>query len=124
MKQKRNIIMFLSILLCGLLVCLPEGFSSEPISRHTRIRKDKHIQTKEFLSSVYHINKIYKSMEGPSSIEKITLMNSDPPELIWITGYRTVVVDGDGKTPVDQQYMCHNNLEYDVQKHAQIFWMV
>ena len=84
-------------------------------------RTDKNIETKEFLSEQYRVNKIYKSMEGPSSIKEFTLLETDPPELLWIVGYRTVVVGEDGKTPVDQQFMCHNNLDFNSQKHRDIF---
>jgi hypothetical protein len=69
------------------------------------------VQTVEFLSSGYKVDKIYKSMEGPSSKSTVFISADMPAELVWITGYRTTVVAEDGKTPVSQEFLCHNNLD-------------
>jgi len=75
-------------------------------------------QTYEFLSKPYSIDKIYKSMMGPESTESFTLLNVDPPELIWITGYKAVMVDEDGQTPLSQEYMCHSNFDYNREQRS------
>jgi len=64
--------------------------------------------TKVVLSPVYTIDRIYKSMEGPQS---------SPPELLWITGFRTEMVGADGETPTLPEFMCHVNLDFDAMKH-------
>jgi hypothetical protein len=69
------------------------------------------VQTIEFLSQGYKVDKIYKSMEGPSSKSVVFISADTTPELVWITGYRTTVVAEDGETPVSQQFLCHNNLD-------------
>ncbi len=74
------------------------------------------LQTKVVLSPVYTIDRIYKSMEGPQSSQQITLLDG-PPELVWITGFRTEMVGSDGKTPTLPEFMCHVNLDFDVSNH-------
>src|SRR5437016_4837501 len=73
-------------------------------------------ESKEVLSPIYTIDKIYKSMEGPQSSQQVTLLEG-PPELVWITGFRTEMVEGDGKTPTLPEFMCHVNLDFDLAKH-------
>jgi len=84
-------------------------------------RRDKNIETKEFLSKQYNIDKIYKSMAGPVSARQVTILDTEPPELLWVVGYRVVVVGEDGKTPVNQQFLCHNNFEFNPQLHRDLF---
>lgn len=79
-------------------------------------------QSKQFLSPVYDIDKIYHSMEGPSSMERIFLGDpSAPAELVWVTGIRTEMVDADGKTPQLPELMCHVNVDLDPARHQAIF---
>jgi cyclophilin family peptidyl-prolyl cis-trans isomerase len=79
-------------------------------------------QTKQFLSPVYTIDKIYHSMEGPSSIDRIYLGDPNgPAELLWITGIRTEMVDADGKTPQLPELMCHVNVDLDASRHQALF---
>jgi hypothetical protein len=79
-------------------------------------------QSKQFLSPVYNIDKIYHSMEGPSSMERIFLGDpSAPAELLWVTGIRTEMVDADGKTPQIPELMCHVNVDLDPARHQAIF---
>jgi hypothetical protein len=79
-------------------------------------------QSTQFLSQVYTIDKIYHSMEGPSSVESIYL--GDPngaAELLWVTGIRTEMVGADGATPQLPELMCHVNIDLDPQKHQALF---
>lgn len=79
------------------------------------------VQTKAVLSPVYSIDKIYRSMEGPSSAQQVTLLDQEPPELLWITGFRTEMMGADGQTPSKPEYMCHVNLDLDVHQHRALF---
>ena len=80
------------------------------------------VESFEILSPVYRINQIYRSMKGPQSTQNVLLLEENmDPELLWIVGYRAVMVDGKGKTPMSQEFMCHSNLDFDVQKHRQTF---
>ncbi len=71
----------------------------------------------EVLSQVYFVDKKYRSMMGPTSQQPVVLAAIDPPELLWITGYRAVVVGEDGETEMPQQFMCHSNLDLDPALH-------
>jgi hypothetical protein len=73
--------------------------------------------SKQVLSPTYTIDKIYRSMEGPSSVQKVYLGNPDKPELIWITGVRTEMVGEDGKTAQLPELMCHVNVDLDAARH-------
>src|ERR1043166_2133461 len=75
----------------------------------------------EFLSEPYTIDRIYKSMAGPEGKQIVRLWTADPPELLWITGYRVRVVGADGTSAVSQEFMCHNNLDYNPLDHARVF---
>ncbi len=77
--------------------------------------------TVEFLSQPYRIDKQYKSMEGPFSTQIVSLSDSDTAELLWITGYHTMVVAEDGVTPVSQEFLCHNNLDFRPGDRAGVF---
>ncbi len=79
-------------------------------------------QSRQFISPVYTIDKIYHSMEGPSSVERIYL--GDPngtAELLWVTGIRTEMVDADGTSPQLPELMCHVNVDLEPNKHQALF---
>lgn len=105
MKMKKRIIHWASLGSLGAFVCLGIGASSLAA------------ETKTFLSPVYSIDKIYRSMEGPSSTQQVYLVDSPTPELLWITGFRTEMMQADGVTPSKPDYMCHVNVDLDPAKH-------
>jgi hypothetical protein len=74
----------------------------------------------ELLSDLYTIEKKYRSMEGPQSMEKVTLMEG-PPQLLWIVGVKTEMVEEDGKTPQLPELMCHVNIDLDSELHRTLF---
>ncbi|MCP3912310.1 MAG: hypothetical protein GY713_15300, partial [Actinomycetia bacterium] len=43
------------------------------------------------------------------------------PELLWITGYRAVMVGADGSAPMAQEFMCHSNLDLDLTAHQEVW---
>lgn len=71
-------------------------------------------------SPVYHIDRKYKSMFGPDALQEVRLLDG-PPELVWITGYKTTVVDAASEQPMSQEFMCHANLDLDVQRYYEVF---
>lgn len=77
--------------------------------------------SKQVLSSVYPIEKKYKSMEGPSGIQTVYLGDPSKPELVWLTGMRTEVVGEDGHTPALPELMCHVNIDIDPAMHKTLF---
>jgi hypothetical protein len=73
----------------------------------------------QVLSKVYHVDKKYRSMMGPSSTDRFTLGDANKDELVWITGYEAVMVGADGKSPMPQEFMCHSNLDLDPLAHRE-----
>ncbi|MGH9422287.1 MAG: hypothetical protein ACRD3J_20080, partial [Thermoanaerobaculia bacterium] len=79
-------------------------------------------ESKQFLSPVYTIDKIYHSMEGPSSVDRIFLGDPNAPaELLWVTAIRTEMMDADGTTPQLPELMCHVNVDLEPARHQAIF---
>lgn len=68
----------------------------------------------ELFSPELKIDRIYTSMTGPASIHRFSLMPGAAPELVWMTGYGTEVVDTNMQITLDEAYLCHNNLDYSV----------
>ena len=79
------------------------------------------ILRKQVLSQTYTIDKKYRSMEGPGSLQKIFLGDPDNPELLWITGVHTEMVGEDGSTPQLPELMCHVNIDLDPARHRALF---
>ena len=75
----------------------------------------------QVLSKVYTIDRKYRSMEGPSSVQKVFLGNRTTAELVWITGIRTDMVMEDGVTPQLPELMCHVNVDLDANLHQALF---
>jgi hypothetical protein len=85
------------------------------------VMREDGIREHTVLSDTYEIDKIYKSMKGPKSTQEVYLSKSGRPELLWITGYKTVMVGADGKTPMSQEFICHSNLDLDIITHRDLF---
>jgi hypothetical protein len=76
------------------------------------------------LSTVYEVDRIYKSMEGPNSTEHVHLASDarpEDPELLWIVGFEAVMVQPDGEGQISQEFMCHTNLDIDPTRHNHLF---
>ncbi|HEY8183010.1 MAG TPA: hypothetical protein VII32_12265 [Thermoanaerobaculia bacterium] len=76
---------------------------------------------RQILTKVYTIDRKYRSMEGPSSLQKIVLGSSATAELLWITGIRTEMVAEDGTTPQLPELMCHVNVDLEPNAHQALF---
>src|SRR5947209_2172504 len=88
----------------------------------TIVPSDAPAQTYRVLSQTYTIDKKYRSMEGPSSMQRITLGDRNgKPELLWITGVRTEMVAEDGATAQLPELMCHVNVDLDPNYHQALF---
>jgi len=68
------------------------------------------------VSGGYRLDRIYRSMEGPWSIQRdIQLQppgSGSPASFVWITGLEMQVVDATKQTPVSQEFFCHSNLTF------------
>ncbi len=105
-----------ALLAAGSLLILACGATDE--DRSTPAAPTRRV---EILSEPYTIDRIYKSMAGPEGQQKVELAPQDPPQLLWLTGYRVEVVGADGTSPVSQEFMCHNNLDYNPVLHNRLF---
>lgn len=91
----------------GALCCAGQAIAAPPAA----------LEHKEILSKTYVVDKKYRSMQGPASTVEVRLGETNQRELMWITGYRAVMVGADGKTPMPQEFMCHSNLDIDPRQH-------
>jgi len=82
---------------------------------------DKLVQRTIFYSQPYRVDKIYKSMKGPASTKTISLGEGDAHELIWITGMWAEMVDATSLKSASQDFMCHTNLDFDIQYRQKLF---
>ena len=78
-------------------------------------------QSARILSQTYLVDRKYRSMTGPMSTQAVRLLEADQPELLWITGYRALVVSEDGESQISQEFMCHSNLDLDFDHHRELF---
>jgi len=64
-------------------------------------------------SDSYRLDKLYRSMEGPSSVESgIRLPAKEKSGVQWLTGLETELVDATQQTPVSPEFFCHSNLTF------------
>jgi hypothetical protein len=65
------------------------------------------------VSDPYRLDKIYRSMEGPMSVQSgIHLAAGQKSPVQWITGLETQVVDATEQKPISQEFFCHSNLTF------------
>ena len=65
------------------------------------------------VSNAYRLDKIYRSMEGPMSIQsRIHVGETQKCPVQWITGLETEVVDATEQNPMSQEFFCHSNLTF------------
>ena len=72
------------------------------------------------LSPVYYVDRIYMSMKGPSSSDKLKLPGVADNDLIWITGFKAIMVGEDQNEQISQEFMCHSNLDINIKKHKEL----
>lgn len=87
--------------------------------------EDPPVRSTTVLSETYTVDQKYRSMTGPYSQQPLRLATGTAvedegvPELLWIVGYRAVMVAADGVTPQKPEFMCHSNLDIDVSAHRE-----
>ena len=68
----------------------------------------------EIISQPYTLDKIYLSMTGPSGNHPVTcLLPHEKPQLVWLTGLQTEVIDADSRQTISPEFCCHANLTFD-----------
>lgn len=81
------------------------------------------VHERTILSPPYKIEEKYRSMLGPYGQQDVYLVEAPEPELLWITGYETEVVDAADGSEVSQEFMCHANLDFEAREYMEIFRM-
>jgi hypothetical protein len=79
------------------------------------------VHTKTVLSRPYTIDKMYPSMRGPYGFDDVVLLETEQPELLWIVGYKTTVVDAGTEGELSQEFMCHANLDFETKDYYDRF---
>lgn len=75
----------------------------------------------QLTSPTFEIDALYPSMTGPAEVHYFSLVDDRAPELIWLTGYSTVVTDEQNEQVLNEDYLCHNNLDYALADYCK-FW--
>ncbi len=107
----------LTLAACG---WLPETSTPEASAEISHATYDK-VFSKDIISSPYHIDKRYMSMVGPSGFDHTALLKQEQPELVWIVGYESKVVDAETKEEMSQEWMCHANLDLKPEEYFKAF---
>lgn len=79
------------------------------------------VHEKVIRSQTYHLDKKYMSMTGPYGFNKTNLLESEQPELLWIVGYESKMVDAETGEQASQEFMCHANLDIDPREYFDDF---
>jgi len=88
----------------------PRSFFDEPAGIIGE-RDGAPLYAKTVVSRVYTIDAIFRSMEGPSGMDKASLWDEPgPPELLWVTGYRAEMVGPDADETTSPEFMCHSTM--------------
>lgn len=82
---------------------------------------EKKVESVVILTPIYKIDRVYKSMLGPSAEQVAEVSNGGPPELLWMRGFKVEVVGPDAKTSMPKELMCHVTVDVDMKKHRTIF---
>jgi len=99
---------------CGLAVLALAACSSEPEPPFP-------VRSATLVSKPYTVDRVYRSMMGPDSVQRFAFDKSAPPELLWITGFEAEIVSGEDQQPVSPEFMCHSNLDFlDNREHSKL----
>jgi hypothetical protein len=111
MKRTRILILLLCVTAAALVYDRMSQSVTAGILGHVK-NQDGHSLV--VLSDPYRIDRIFESMQGPhASYENLALFEQPTPELIWITGAQTEVLDKRAQPGISQEFFCHSNLLLD-----------
>jgi hypothetical protein len=106
---------FLALTACGVILTVASLSYLAASAPGDAAATERH----EVTVPVFLVDREYRSMAGPQRSMMFRL--TEKPELLWLTGYRAVMVGEDGASPMPQDYMCHSNLDLDGTKHLERF---
>ena len=95
---------FFFVALCGPLTAAEDSYSVE------------------VSTDIFTIDQKYKAMVGPQDVKKLTLLEVDEPELLWLTEAQIKAVGPEGS----EDFLCHsfigfNKEKYSVKEHNALF---
>lgn len=99
------------------------GHVSEPSQRTSKTVLGAPVYRKSFVSPLYKIDGIYRSMKGPNASDLVALVDGNRGnELFWITAQYTEIIDGHSSSALSSEFMCHSNIGMKRSKrHEEIF---
>lgn len=121
-RRPSSALPFATALLAGLFVGLPPA-GAAPGAPGESAAVSPPVHQRTILSPVYRIEEKYRSMLGPYAQQDVYLVESAQPELLWVTGYETEVVNAADGSEISQEFMCHANLDFEPRSYMQTFGM-
>lgn len=128
MKKKLKIIILISVLLSTVGLIYYFNLSN----RHKAIVKTRALHFFNIINSNWEkttnkdtiklsspsllIDNVYKSMEGPKTIQTFSL-NEDQEQLLWMTGFSIQAKDLKRDSLISNDFICHMNIDYIEQEH-------
>ena len=100
---------------------LPEPEPAPSVSAKVAAAAGPKVYEHVVLSEIYAVDAVYRSMQGPASLRQITVGNLTERELLWVVGFEAVMVNPKGDERISQEFMCHTNLDVDIEKHQARF---
>ncbi|MDJ0849048.1 MAG: hypothetical protein QNK04_11775 [Myxococcota bacterium] len=88
----------------------PDAVAIEP--RVIGERAGAPLYRREIVFPVHTVDRIYKSMQGPFNQRLMRLGFAKEQELLWVTGYRSMIMEPDGVTEASREFMCHSNMSF------------
>lgn len=120
MRPNRPHLPCLALCMAAIVACDPEPAAQPAAPPVVAPTPPPKVHTFSITSPEYHIDRKYASMFGPDALQEVRLLDG-PPELLWITGYQTTVVSAETGEALSQEFMCHANLDLDVQRYYEVF---
>lgn len=77
------------------------------------------VYRRELIFPVHTVDRVFKSMQGPFNQRSIRLGFAQERELLWVTGYRSMIMEPDGVTEASREFMCHSNMSFVDTEHFQ-----
>lgn len=121
MKKKFILAALVAILIKACLIYLAIEYSARDlqrwkVSRTTGVNGDTTKEQLVLISPAFKIDRIYRSMQGPVAGYNFRI-DTSVQEILWITGYHVKVRDEWKNKTLSDDFICHNNLDFDLAEH-------
>jgi hypothetical protein len=72
------------------------------------------VESLQLWSPDFTVDRLFPSMTGPAEVHYFRLKEKGTPELLWLTGYSTSVLNAKNGEFLDDEFLCHNNFDYAI----------